>query len=480
MRRSALLLSLLILSFSVSCRDKSRKDSAQKEQTDDPDDTDPDDTDPNDTDSAGDETAPALGTAISFDDVLMMSMTVEFGAATDETTAAADLEYKIVRALTSAEIDTIAEVDAVTGVDLLQDWTANSVSVPSTGLDPAEEYCYAALVRDEAENTALYAPNCGQYKLKIFVSDGSFDGDMGGVGGVDSLCMADTARPDSSIYKAFIVDSNFADLRSASPLKNWVLEASRDYYRADGTTLIGATSAQRVFAFPLANSIGTSSIQAWTGLRNDWTVNSTAECGDWKSSSAVGLGRVGDADSVSSASIDDEFVSCDETHRIICAEQIYAAKKIFITASTYNGNLGGISGADEKCMADANYPGQGIYKAIISDGTTRVAQVGSQVDWILHPNQEYVRTDNTPIGTTNADGIFVPDLTNAIGTVNARAWTSLKGPNWMSGSFNCANWSDGSAGNMGEFGFQDSVGSGFYDGGSFICNSTFALYCVEQ
>ncbi len=46
-----------------------------------------------------------------------------------------------------------------------------------------------------------------------------------------------------------------------------------------------------------------------------------------------------------------------------------------------------ISGADEKCMSDSNYPETGLYKAMISR-STRIAAVGSQTDWVLQASKE--------------------------------------------------------------------------------------------
>lgn len=44
---------------------------------------------------------------------------------------------------------------------------------------------------------------------------------------------------------------------------------------------------------------------------------------------------------------------------------------MFVTATTYNANLGGIIGADNKCSLDANKPASGIYKALIVDDVNR-------------------------------------------------------------------------------------------------------------
>lgn len=36
--------------------------------------------------------------------------------------------------------------------------------------------------------------------------------------------------------------------------------------------------------------------------------------------------------------------------------------RIFTTSAATSGQMGGVSGADQKCMTDANYPGSGNFK----------------------------------------------------------------------------------------------------------------------
>ncbi len=38
------------------------------------------------------------------------------------------------------------------------------------------------------------------------------------------------------------------------------------------------------------------------------------------------------------------------------AGSAYAQKTVFVTSATFNGNLGGLTGADEKCQTEADGP----------------------------------------------------------------------------------------------------------------------------
>jgi hypothetical protein len=108
--------------------------------------------------TTSDGTAPATGTAISFPSTTYTGTMVDWGAATDNVTAQASLQYRVVKAATGAAIDTVAEADAVTGADLIMDWTANTVYKTVTGLSAGTTYYFAVEVRDAAGNKALYTP----------------------------------------------------------------------------------------------------------------------------------------------------------------------------------------------------------------------------------------------------------------------------------------------------------------------------------
>ncbi|MCB1200942.1 MAG: DUF1554 domain-containing protein [Leptospiraceae bacterium] len=164
-------------------------------------------------------------------------------------------------------------------------------------------------------------------------------------------------------------------------------------------------------------------------------------------------------------------------------------KKIFVTDATYNGNLGGFSGADDKCNSDGNKPsGGGTYKAMLVDGTNRRAcstancsgGTEEHIDWVLKPNKKYVRSDGTTeIFTTNENGIFVFGTpTNAISETTEYAWTALFG-NWTSYTTHCASWSATTGNTI--LGNADRVNSNAIQFGTpQACSNSAHLYCVEQ
>lgn len=106
-----------------------------------------------------DTTAPTAGTAISFTGISDTEMTVNWGAASDSVTSTANLQYRLVKDdAATTNIDSIAEVDAKSGGDVLLDYTANTLTKAVTGLSASTTYHFAVVVKDEADNKTLYTP----------------------------------------------------------------------------------------------------------------------------------------------------------------------------------------------------------------------------------------------------------------------------------------------------------------------------------
>ena len=164
--------------------------------------------------------------------------------------------------------------------------------------------------------------------------------------------------------------------------------------------------------------------------------------------------------------------------------------RVFVTQNTTNGLIGGISGADTLCQTDPNYPGTGVFKAMIVDGTNRRAcssegcgtsGPAENIDWVLYPSTEYRRMDQlTIIGTTNAAGVFSPPLENSFDSNTQSVWTGLTFA-WRSLGDNCDNWTSAAAA-----GTQGGTDRTNYEAWSRDdiptpnCAGLHRLLCVEQ
>lgn len=177
-------------------------------------------------------------------------------------------------------------------------------------------------------------------------------------------------------------------------------------------------------------------------------------------------------------------------------------KIIFLSSQLFKGDLGGLSGADEKCQtAAANAGFDGVFKAWLSDDTT------SAKDRLLHNTTgPYVRTDGDVIAinwTDLVDGFiktpiicdenkkcdYVSPTTYYVNGVNYEltapaVWTNTKrnGDANPMGIASCNNWSSttNNVGNIGDSNSIDDKWTFNYNPNPLNCDMTARLYCVEQ
>ncbi len=166
---------------------------------------------------------------------------------------------------------------------------------------------------------------------------------------------------------------------------------------------------------------------------------------------------------------------------------------IFVTQATFNGNLGGVAGADNLCRNDAANPmgsGNGFWKALISASGQRIACTTSNcsgsgqaehLDWVLKANTTYYRADKTVIGTTDPNGLFVGSISNSVGTTSTVAFTGLTA-DWALSGDTCNAWTDQNVGSFnGLTGQTNLINQQWYSNTANNCDlPTKALYCVQQ
>ena len=138
------------------------------------------------------------------------------------------------------------------------------------------------------------------------------------------------------------------------------------------------------------------------------------------------------------------------------------AKRIFVTSTQSNGNLGGFAGDNKICNQDANRP---------VDSTSFVALLSGAT--ATHNGVAYFRPDGTPIGT--ASGSFLEqNLTHPISPAGAAVWTGADNPN-------CNSWTSSDGGITGTIGLANQSDSSWFSLNEEACNlATVSLYCVEQ
>ena len=155
------------------------------------------------------------------------------------------------------------------------------------------------------------------------------------------------------------------------------------------------------------------------------------------------------------------------------------ANLIFVTSASYNGNLGGLAGADAACQALANDAElAGTYKAWLSDSTASAA------DRLSHSTRSYRLVDETLVAS-DWDDLTDETLSNPInetefgeGPVEDSVWTASQ-VDGLSYFFSCSDWTDGSEGS-GTLGWSAASNSSWTDDDLFGCAASLRLYCVQQ
>lgn len=156
--------------------------------------------------------------------------------------------------------------------------------------------------------------------------------------------------------------------------------------------------------------------------------------------------------------------------------------RIFTTATTFKGNLGGISGADVKCtLAAASASLGGTWKALISDGSTNAIDRLVFGAGIPINNMAGAQAAATSAGLW--DGLI--DVGVNLGPSAAPnfndAWTGTNVNGSKAGS-TCNNWTDLTNVMSGLKGVPSDVGNSSYwmSIGASLCDSDLALMCVSQ
>lgn len=164
-------------------------------------------------------------------------------------------------------------------------------------------------------------------------------------------------------------------------------------------------------------------------------------------------------------------------------------KTVFVTRATFDSNLGGLKGADDKCQAEADSPASivptGIYMAWLSDGTdspnTRFTK--SSHPYVL-PNGKKVAenyidlTDGSLLGPINLGPDGKP-----IGYQPFWTGTNPDGTSVQVDAFSgaCGGWAgDPPAGKWGVNGHTVKKATSWtYDRG-YLCHETLKLACFQQ
>jgi hypothetical protein len=163
-------------------------------------------------------------------------------------------------------------------------------------------------------------------------------------------------------------------------------------------------------------------------------------------------------------------------------------RTIFVTGTTFTGNLGAHDGGDTTCQAIATDAGlSGSYRVWLSDMASDAAD---HLDRDAGP----LRLINGAVVASNVDELVTTGPRTAIafdergrpvggGGCNdggLAAWTDTAPDGGNLGSLDCARWTSASNNNGGVVGIVAQPGSAWTAACFRGCNSTAALYCIQQ
>jgi hypothetical protein len=170
--------------------------------------------------------------------------------------------------------------------------------------------------------------------------------------------------------------------------------------------------------------------------------------------------------------------------RSVCASgHCVPARRVFVSASTFTGNLGGHAGADGTCQDTANAAGLGgVWMAWISDFASSPSQRFNRA------NYEYALLDGTVVAGdwtvltsgTLAHGIDENEHGQAVGGGTTEVWTATR-TNGSLFANGCNGFTSSSSHapvvEVGVSGNTDSTWTEVY---LQFCSRTDHLYCFEQ
>lgn len=175
-------------------------------------------------------------------------------------------------------------------------------------------------------------------------------------------------------------------------------------------------------------------------------------------------------------------LGCEDDGDAVALSSQGGKKRVFISSVTYNGNLGGLSGADDKCNSLASAAGLGgTWKAYLSTAATdafeRIADVGP---WYLVDETYLVFQNKAQFSTGPSNPIMMTETGEWLSGF-AFVWTGSGG----SGDYHitygaCASWTSSSAGVTGVTGNYTENTVAWQTSGYAYCHTSRHIYCFEQ
>lgn len=151
--------------------------------------------------------------------------------------------------------------------------------------------------------------------------------------------------------------------------------------------------------------------------------------------------------------------------------------QIFVTSNTHTGNMGGLSGADSKCQAQAISAGlPGTWSAVLSTTSVNAKDRFHSTGSIYNMQFERVATSITDIWDGTLD--YHIGYTENKAFTNATSWTGSTSTG-DTGATQCTNWTTNSSGVTGYYGVANAVNTTWMYNSTTPCNGVYPIYCTN-
>lgn len=183
--------------------------------------------------------------------------------------------------------------------------------------------------------------------------------------------------------------------------------------------------------------------------------------------------------------LDPRHLLCMQTGEVGALSMVpETGNTVFVTSAEYNGDLGGIDGANSKCQASADAVGlAGNYKAWLS------TSFANAVDRILDAETPLVTVDGVKVANSVSDIVVDQALLTAISVTEAGdyldytafPWTGTKSSGiYFGGDSTCSDWTDGTSGSSGRRGAAVLADVYWTSKYTSSCSIQERLYCIED
>jgi hypothetical protein len=323
--------------------------------------------------------------------------------------------------------------------------------------------------------------------LRLFLTSTQFSGNLGGLAGADQRCQtAATAGNKGGTWIALLATSTTTGTSRVTGSGPWYQEqSSGSFVVTYNNTANLQTGALATLETDEQGRIiqgnFTGDLNFWSGMNADATTTAST-CSNWTTTG--GSGSWGAFTSLGTSS-----TSCGNGYRLLCLEQSRlprppppsaVRKRVFLTSTQFSGNLGGLTGADQRCQTAATAGNKGgtwiaLLASSMMTGPSRVSASGpwyqerSGGSFVLtYNNAANLQTGSIATLETDEQGRIIQG--NFTGDLNF--WSGMNADATTSAS-TCSNWT--TTGGSGSWGAFTSLGTS-----ATSCGNSYRLLCLEQ